>query len=211
MTGFLTKVILLLLVLGANAGNYNIETTDEFFIIKSEVDTVVYNEINEQFSLLPLFNHIARMNDTLQLITGLLDFNNFNQDCVNVGNLNSNTDDLIDLIEISKSKNITMMRMQISETAQDHRYVGYLINQNHEMSCTLTNSVSSIQYLMAQNTFRTYPVNENQVINYRDNMLSQFRDSTDRSCIRQGRFPESFITRKFVVSEPKIETCTKIL
>ena len=45
----------------------------------------------------------------------LLDFNNFNQDCVNVGNLNSNTDDLIDLIEISKSKNITMMRMQISE------------------------------------------------------------------------------------------------
>ena len=109
------------------------------------MDTVVYNEINEQFSLLPMFEQIAKINNSLQLITGLLDFSLKNRDCVNLGNLNSNTDDLVDLIEISKSKNITMMRMQISETAQDHRYVGYLINQNHEMSCTLTNSVSSIQ------------------------------------------------------------------
>ena len=45
------------------------------------------------------------------------------------------------------------------------------------------------------------------MIDYRDGMLSRFRDNMERSCIRQGKFPASFIKRNFAVSEPRIENC----
>ena len=45
------------------------------------------------------------------------------------------------------------------------------------------------------------------MINFRNGMLSHFRDNMKRSCIRQGKFPPSLVTRNFTVSEPRIENC----
>ena len=137
-----------------------------------------------------------------------MEFSTQNNDCHNIENLNSNTDDIQDLISIAKQKNLTMLRMQISENAAVvHKFIGFLINNNNNISCTLTNSLKHVQYLLAQNTFRIYPTTGRQMINYRDGMLSRFRYSMKRSCIRQGRFPLTFITKNFTVGEPRIEYC----
>ena len=98
--------------------------------------------------------------------------------------------------------------MQTSENAaMEHKFIGYVINENHQTSCMLTNSLKNVQYLLAQNTFRTTPTTGRQMINYRDGMLSRFQDNMKRSCIRQGKFPASFVKRNFTVSEPRIENC----
>ena len=100
---------------------------------------------------------MMRINESLSLIKGLMRFSTQNNDCHNVGNLNSNSDDLKELISISKQQNLTMLRMQISETAAVvHKFIGFLISHNGTISCTLTNSLENVQYLLAQNTFRIH-------------------------------------------------------
>ena len=209
MAGFLTKVILIIsyLIMGVQAGDYKIETTAEHVLISSNIDTVEYAEISERFSLEPIFNQILKLNSTLSLIQGLLKFTVENRDCTTLGNLNSNTDNIEELIAIAKTRNLTMLRMQTSENEIEHKFIGYVINDNRQTSCILTNSVANINYLLAQNTFRNTPATDRQMINYRDNMLSRFRDNYKRSCIRQGKFPTAFIKRNFAVSEPRIENC----
>ena len=209
MAGFLIKVILILscLTLEVQAEDYKIETAADHVLISSNIDTVEYAEITEQFSLEPIFNQISKINSTLSLIQGLLKFSMENRDCTTLGNLNSNTDSIEELIGIAKTRNLTMLRMQTYENAMEHKFVGYVINDNHQTSCMLTNSVANIQYLLAKNTFRNTPATDRQMIDYRDGMLSRFRDNMERSCIRQGKFPASFIKRNFAVSEPRIENC----
>ena len=108
--GFLTKVILMFfyLIMGTQAGEFKIETNTEHVLITSNIDTVQYTEISEQFSLEPIFNQISKLNRTLSLIQGLLNFTVENRDCTTLGNLNSNTDDIKDLISIAKQANLTM-------------------------------------------------------------------------------------------------------
>merc|ERR1712208_211674 len=199
--GFLTKVILIIsyLIMGVQAGDYKIETTAEHVLISSNIDTVQYAEISERFSLEPIFNQILKLNSTLSLIQGLLKFTVENRDCTTLGNLNSNTDNIEELVAIAKTRNLTMLRMQTSENEIEHKFVGYVINDNHQTSCILTNSVANINYLLAQNTFRNTPATDRQMIDYRDNMLSRFRDNYKRSCIRQGKFPTAFVKRNFAV------------
>ena len=209
MAGFLTKVcfIMACLTLVVKAEDYKIETTADHVLISSNIDTVEYAEITEQYSLEPIFNQIAKLNSTLSEIQGLLQFSMDNRDCTTLGNLNANTDNIEELIQIAKTRNLTMLRMQTYESSMEHKFVGYLINNNHQTSCMLTNSVANIQFLLAKNTFRTTPVTDNQMIDYRDGMLARFRDNMERSCIRQGKFPTSFVKRNFAVSEPRIENC----
>ena len=208
--GFLTKVILMFfyLIMGTQAGEFKIETNTEHVLITSNIDTVQYTEISEQFSLEPIFNQISKLNRTLSLIQGLLNFTVENRDCTTLGNLNSNTDNIEELISIAKTKNLTMLRMQTSEKEIEHKYIGYVINDNHQTSCILTNSVANSNYLLAQNTIRNTPNTDREIIDYRDNMLSRFRDNHKRSCIRQGKFPPVFVKRSFaVLTEPRIENC----
>ena len=208
--GFLTKVILMFfyLIMGTQAGEFKIETNTEHVLITSNIDTVQYTEISEQFSLEPIFNQISKLNRTLSLIQGLLDFTVENRDCTTLGNLNSNTDNIEELISVAKTRNLTMLRMQTSEKEIEHKYIGYVINDNHQTSCILTNSVANTNYLLAQNTIRNTPDTDREIIDYRDNMLSRFRDNHKRSCIRQGKFPPVFVTRSFaVLTEPRIENC----
>ena len=212
MAGFLIKVIVIFsyLILGVQAGDYEIKTTADHVLISSNIDTVEYAEITELFPLEPIFSQVSQLNSTLSMIQGLLRFSIENRDCTTLGNVNSNTDNIEELIKIAKTKNLTMLRMQISETGIKHKFVGYVVNENHQTSCLLTNSVANIQYLLAQNTIRNTPETDRQIINYRDNMLARFKDNHKRSCIRQGRFPNTFVKRKFVVSEPQIENCAAI-
>merc|ERR1711891_142916 len=212
MSSFLIKVTLLFgcLVSGAYAKDYNIETTEDHILIYSSIDTVKYTEISEIYPLDPILNQIVKLNKTLSLIQGLLRFSIENRDCTTLGNVNSNIDNIEELIKIAKTKNLTMLRMQISETGIKHKFVGYVVNENHQTSCLLTNSVANIQYLLAQNTIRNTPETDQQIINYRDNMLLRFKDNYKRSCIRQGSFPSRFVKSKFVVSQPQIENCAAI-
>ena len=144
--GFLTKVILIIfyLIMGIQAGDFKIETTAEHVLISSNIDTVQYTEISERFSLEPIFNQISKLNSTLSLIQGLLKFTVENRDCTTLGNLNSNTDNIEELISIAKTRNLTMLRMQTSENEIEHKFIGFVINDNHQTSCILTNSVTNI-------------------------------------------------------------------
>merc|ERR1712015_342097 len=208
--GFLTKVILMIfyLIMGTQAGEFKIETNAEHVLISSNIDTVQYTEISEQFSLEPIFNQITKLNRTLSLIQGLLNFTVENRDCTTLGNLNSNTDSIEELISIAKTRNLTMLRMQTSEKEIEHKYIGYVINDNHQTSCILTNSVANTNYLLAQNTIRNTPNTDREIIDYRDNMLDRFKDNHKRSCIRQGKFSPAFVKRSFaVLTEPRIENC----
>ena len=103
MSGFLIKVILFIFCIttGVQAWDYKVETTAEHILINSHIDTIEYAEITEQFTLKPIFDQMARINSTLKLIQGLLEFNLQNRDCTNLGNLNSNTDDIKELISIA--------------------------------------------------------------------------------------------------------------
>ena len=212
MAGFLIKVMFLLsyLMRGIHAENYEIKTTENHVLISTQISTIEYVEITEAFSLDPIFTQIERLNDSLSIIQSLLQFRVDNRDCTSVGNLNSNVDSIEELVSIAIAKNLTKLRMQISEAGDKHKFVGFVVNENHQTSCRLTNSLANTQYLLAQNTFRNKPETDQQVIFYRDHLLSRFKDNYGRSCIRQGRFPSTFITRKFVVSQPQIENCAAI-
>ena len=96
MAGFLTKVcfIMACLTLVVKAEDYKIETTADHVLISSNIDTVEYAEITEQYSLEPIFNQIAKLNSTLSEIQGLLQFSMDNRDCTSLGNLNANTDNI---------------------------------------------------------------------------------------------------------------------
>ena len=212
MAAFLIKVIVIFscLIMGVQAGDFEVKTTADHVLISTNIATVEYAEITEIFPLDPIFNQIARLNGSLSMIQGLLEFSVENRDCTTLGNVNANTDSIEELITIAKTKNLTYLRMQISETGINHKFVGYVVNENHQTSCLLTNSVANIQYLLAQNTIRNTPETDQQIINYRDNMLLRFKDNYKRSCIRQGSFPSRFVKSKFVVSQPQIENCAAI-
>ena len=138
-------------------------------MINTHIDTTTYAEITEQFTLKPIFDQMTKINNSLNLIKGLMQFNLQNRDCTNLGNLNSNTDNIQELVSIAKKRNLTMLRMQTSENAaMEHKFIGFLINENRNISCMLTNSLKNVQYLLAQNTFRTYPTTTRQMINFRD-------------------------------------------
>ena len=85
-----------------HASEYNIETTMGHLLINTHVDTTSYSEITEEFTLKPIFDQMEKINSSLKLIEGLMQFDLRNRDCSTVGNLNSNTDDLQELVEIAK-------------------------------------------------------------------------------------------------------------
>ena len=57
-----------------------------------------------------------------------------NRDCSTVGNLNSNTDDIQELVEIAKVRNLTRLRMQTYENEVEHKFIGYIINDIRNIS-----------------------------------------------------------------------------
>ena len=212
MSALLMKVIMFFIIVTSrvHALDYNIEITTGHLLLTTHVDTTEYSEITEEFTLEPIFEQMKKINNSLKLIEGLMKFDIRNRDCSSVGNQNSNTDDIQELVAIAKDRNITRLRMQTYENEADHKFIGFLINNDRNISCVLTNSLKRVQYLLAQNTFRTQPTTKQQMTNYRDGMLTRFRDHMERSCIRQGAFPDSFVTHNFTVSEPRIENCAAV-
>ena len=81
--------------------------------------------------------------------------------------------------------------------------IGFIRNENSKISCTISNTPENLHFLLAQNTFRTCPVYGHQMVAYRDGMLNLFRDDKMQSCVRQGTFPEYFISRNLSVENPK--------
>ena len=96
MSGFLTKVFVFLSYITSivHASEYNIENTMGHLLINTQVDTMSYSEITEEFTLKPIFDQMEKINNSLKLIEGLMQFDLRNRDCSTVGNPNSNTDDI---------------------------------------------------------------------------------------------------------------------
>ena len=95
---------------GAQALEFSVESTSDHVLINTPVNTVEYVEFTEEFTLEPMYEQMMRINESLNLIKGLMKFSTQNNDCHDIGNLNSNTDDIKDLISIAKQANLTMLK-----------------------------------------------------------------------------------------------------
>ena len=165
--------------------------------------------MSETFSFDLLMDQQSKVNDALKTIKSFMDFNVHNSNC-QIGNLNSNTDDFNTLIPLVKKNNLTRVLVQHREPGE-HKFVVFLHNTNGRIECKVSHSFHSIQFMLARNNLRLAPRSELEFVRYRDTMLSLFKDTFGKDCIRHGAFDISkFVSKQFHLQSPKIETCSAI-
>ena len=214
MTPLLVKVMYITLLVGGfvpcvGGVEYVVESTNDHIMVSSDIRTEQYQELSEIFSLEPLFEQLKLVDKSLETIKSFMYFNRNHRDCYSIGNLNSNTDHLANMVKIIKSNNLTKIRLQHKEEGQ-HEYEVFLQNTGSKIECVVSSSLSHIQYLLARNTFRTCPTTSEDINLYRKAMISLFRNDNNKACVRHGRFPDRFVSVSFKLEQPQVEICSQI-
>ena len=106
------------------------------------------------------------IDSSLNTIKQLKYFSKENAQCQAVGSANANPDHLEKMIQLVRLKNITAAKLNIFEQSE-HHFTAFLKNRNNSVGCVLSNSLSYLQFLLAQNPFRTTPTSDSALIRYR--------------------------------------------
>ena len=188
--------------------DYTIETTENHLMLSTPTKTVEFEEYTEIFPMNPIFDQISLLSEALLKIRGFMTFSRNNEQCSDIGNQNTNTDSLENIMNIARQRNLTNIKFQHKEVSKQQLFDAFLRYSNNTFSCVLSSSFHSIQFMLAQNTFRDKPTSPGRINQLRKKMLSLFRDENNRKCVRHGMFPERFYTSVFRLDSPELEHCS---
>ena len=188
--GFLTKVIILLFILISVAKSesldFQIEKDENCILITSSVATVQYKEMTEQYDLNTYYDQMSLIDSSLTTIKQLMYFSKENAQCQTIGSANANPDHLEKMIQLVRMKNISAVKLNIFEQSEQH-FTAYLQNRNNTIGCIISNSLNYLQFLLAQNPFRTTPTTDSSLTRYRHKMLELFQNQNRCECLRHSR------------------------
>ena len=148
-----------------NKQQYEVEIKQDYYMIKSEISTVMYQELAEVHGTTEIQNQIEYIDNNLGLIKGLSGYHRDNKNCEHIGN--HETDDLKEIINLIKNLPFTNYRLFIREKSDLEKYMVILKRMKGQSKCVMGHSKFSINYYLAVNTYRQDPVTYNQGNNYR--------------------------------------------
>ena len=150
--------------------DFQIEKDANYILITSSVATVQYKDMTEQYDLQTYCDQMNLIDSSLTTIKQLMYFTKENAQCQTVGSENTNLDHLEKMVQLVRMKNISAVKLNIFEQSEQH-FTAYLQNRNNSIGCVLSNSLNYLQFLLAQNPFRTTPTTDSSLTRYRHKML----------------------------------------
>ena len=215
-TKLLTKVSIIWFMTGfhiaamdnVNKQQYEVEIKQDYYMIKSEISTVMYQELAEVHGTTEIQNQIEYIDNNLGLIKGLSGYHRDNKNCEHIGN--HETDDLKEIINLIKNLPFTNYRLFIREKSDLEKYMVILKRMKVQSKCVMGHSKFSISYYLAVNTYRQDPVTYNQGNNYRKFIYKYYENQNKDKCIRHGGYDNKYYALKIKVEEPALETCSAI-
>ena len=118
MTGF---HIAAMDVENVNKHKYEVKIKQDYYMIKSEISTVMYQELAEVHDTKEIQNQIEYIDNNLGLMKGLSGYHRDNKNCEHIGN--QETDDLKEIINLIKSLPFTNYRLFIREKSNIEKHM----------------------------------------------------------------------------------------
>ena len=125
-----------------NKQQYEVEIKQDYYMIKSEISTVMYQELAEVHGTTEIQNQIEYIDNNLGLIKGLSGYHRDNKNCEHIGN--HETDDLKEIINLIKNLPFTNYRLFIREKSDLEKYMVILKRMKGQSKCVMGHSKFSI-------------------------------------------------------------------
>ena len=155
-------MFILISVAKSESLDFQIEKDENYILITSSVATVQYKEMTEQYDLNTYYDQMSLIDSSLTTIKQLMYFSKENAQCQTIGSANANPDHLEKMIQLVRMKNISAVKLNIFEQSEQH-FTAYLQNRNNTIGCIISNSLNYLQFLLAQNPFRTTPTTDSSL------------------------------------------------